>query len=128
MNLETFLAAVAPLNLLTAEAGIFRIRHQDRAAMEFGLQKEIFTGTWAEGNDLNFTALTPRGRDLLTRLFGDVLLRRAVEREFTTRTRFHLKSALKFATQAAEGLPPQSPQPSEPPHSTQPPESEASAS
>ena len=116
MNLETFLAAAVPLNLLTLEPGvIIRIRHQDRAAMEFGMHKEVFTGKWAEGNDLVFGELTPRGRDLLTRLFGDVLLRRALEREFTTSTRFHLKSALRFATQAAEGLPPAAPAADAPP-------------
>jgi len=95
MNIEAFLWSAASLNLLTAAHGELRIGGKDRAAIEFGLRKEIVLGSW-NGGMLLFQGFGPRGEEFVRLALSDPALRRAVEEEFPTATRFHLKAAFRF--------------------------------
>ncbi len=101
MNIEAFLWSAASLNLLTAPHGELRIGGKDRAAVEFGLRKGIVLGSW-NGGMLLFQGFGPRGEEFVRLALSDPALRRAVEEEFPTSTRFHLKAVFRFL-QAREG-------------------------
>ena len=95
MNIEAFLWSAAALKLLEAAPGEIRVGGKDRAAIEFGLRKEIVRGSW-NGGMLVFEGFGPQGEEFVRLLLSDPAQRRAIEEEFPTATRFHLKAAFRL--------------------------------